>query len=68
LALSRDDGKGTCLQVRRLAAGHLADIRTKIADRRAMERALSDTVRWCDAGETPGCSLIEALSAALTTP
>jgi len=27
-----------------------------------MERVLADTVRRCDAGETPGCPLIETLS------
>jgi MerR family mercuric resistance operon transcriptional regulator len=26
-----------------------------------MERVLADAVRRCDAGETPGCPMIEAL-------
>jgi MerR family transcriptional regulator, mercuric resistance operon regulatory protein len=64
LALSVDQGKDTCAEVRQLAAGHLADVRAKIADLRAMERMLSDAVRRCDAGEPAGCPLIEALSAA----
>jgi MerR family mercuric resistance operon transcriptional regulator len=51
--------------VRDLAAGHLADVRAKIADLDAMARVLSDAVRRCDVGEMPGCPLIEALSAAL---
>ena len=65
LALSTEDGRNTCSEVRDLAAGHLADVRAKIADLRAMARVLSDAVRRCDAGEMPGCPLIEALSAAL---
>jgi MerR family mercuric resistance operon transcriptional regulator len=63
LALSVDDGKDTCAEVRHLAARHLADVRAKIADLRAMERVLADAVRRCDAGELPGCPLIDTLSA-----
>ena len=65
LALSADDGENTCAEVRQLAAGHLADVRAKIADLRAMARVLSNAIRRCDAGEQPGCPLIDALSAAL---
>jgi MerR family mercuric resistance operon transcriptional regulator len=39
------------------------DIRAKIADLRAMASVLSDAVRRCDAGELPGCPLIDTLSA-----
>jgi MerR family mercuric resistance operon transcriptional regulator len=63
LALSADTGKNTCAEVRQLAASHLADVRATIADLRAMASALSDAVRRCDAGELPGCPLIDALSA-----
>jgi MerR family transcriptional regulator, mercuric resistance operon regulatory protein len=63
LALSAYDGKNTCAEVRQLAASHLADVRAKIADLRAMASVLSDAVRRCDAGEMPGCPLIDALSA-----
>jgi MerR family mercuric resistance operon transcriptional regulator len=64
LALSVDTGRETCVEVRELAASHLADVRAKIADLRAMERALADAVRRCDAGDPAGCPLIDALSAA----
>ena len=64
LALSANDRQDTCAQVRELAAGHLAEVRAKIADLRAMERVLADAVRRCTAGELPGCPIIEALSAA----
>ena len=62
LALSIDDGKNTCAEVRELAARHLADVRAKIADLRAMARVLADAVRRCDAGEVPGCPLIDTLT------
>jgi MerR family transcriptional regulator, mercuric resistance operon regulatory protein len=64
LALSAKSGRETCVEVRELAAHHLEDIRAKIADLRAMERVLADSVRRCDAGEVPGCPLIDSLSAA----
>jgi MerR family mercuric resistance operon transcriptional regulator len=62
LALSAEGGQGTCAEVRELAASHLAGVRAKIADLRAMASVLSDAVRRCDAGELPGCPLIETLS------
>ncbi len=55
-------GDGACSEVRGLAAAHLAEVRKRIADLRAMERTLVVAVRRCDAGETPECPLIDALS------
>ena len=63
LALSTVNGKAACGEVRELAAGHLGEVRAKIADLRAMERVLAEAVRSCDAGELPGCPLIDVLSA-----
>ena len=63
LALSDEDGRETCAEVREIAARHLADIRAKIADLRAMEQALAETVARCEAGKRSGCPVIEALSA-----
>ena len=62
LALSANDRQDTCAQVLELVAGHLAKVRAKIADLRAMERVLADAVRRCTAGELPGCPIIDALS------
>ena len=62
LALSAEGGQGRCAEVRELAAGHLGEVRAKIADLRAMERVLADAVRSCDAGEEAGCPLIDTLS------
>lgn len=62
LALSDDNGREVCAEAHNLAAGHLADVRAKIADLRAMERVLADAVRRCEIGEAPGCPLIDTLS------
>jgi len=61
LALSAKNGQGTCAEARELATGHLAEVRAKIDDLKAMEQVLADAVRRCDAGEAPGCPLIDAL-------
>jgi MerR family mercuric resistance operon transcriptional regulator len=62
LALSARNGRDACAEVRGLATGHLKEVRAKIADLRVMERVLADAVRRCDAGEGPGCPLIDTLS------
>ena len=63
LVLSAANSENTCSEVRDLTAHHLTDVRAKIADLRAMERVLSEAVRRCDAGEVPGCPLIDTLTA-----
>ncbi|MDE2580207.1 MAG: helix-turn-helix domain-containing protein [Rhodospirillales bacterium] len=54
-----------CAAVKDLAAAHLAAVRTKIADLRAMQKALTGLIGQCDVrGDTadqPGCPLVEAL-------
>ena len=52
----------SCAQVRELAATHLASVRAKLADLRAMERTLAETVERCGTSDQPSCPLIEALS------
>ena len=54
-------GHESCAEARELAAVHLHDVRSRIADLRRMERALATTVRACDAGDDAGCPLIDAL-------
>jgi MerR family transcriptional regulator, mercuric resistance operon regulatory protein len=63
LALSAEQDRRTCGEVREIAARHLVDIRSKITDLRAMEQVLGETVARCDAGELSGCPVIETLSA-----
>ena len=54
-------GYESCAEARDLAAVHLHDVRSRIADLRRMERALATTVQACDAGADAGCPLIDAL-------
>lgn len=54
-------GPGTCAQARELAAGHLVEVRRRIADLRRMERVLADTVKACDRDDHTGCPLIDTL-------
>jgi MerR family mercuric resistance operon transcriptional regulator len=54
-------GQASCAEVRTLAASHLTDIRSRIADLKRMERVLTASVLACDAGKDPGCPLIQAL-------
>jgi MerR family mercuric resistance operon transcriptional regulator len=61
LALSATDTKRACAEVRDISAKHLADVRARITDLRAMERVLAAAIRQCTAGEQPGCPLIETL-------
>jgi MerR family transcriptional regulator, mercuric resistance operon regulatory protein len=68
LVLSAANSENTCSEVRELTARHLADVRAKIADLRAMQRVLSDAVSRCDTGEVPGCPLIDALTASAPIP
>jgi MerR family transcriptional regulator, mercuric resistance operon regulatory protein len=62
LKLSETDGASACNEVREISVAHLVDVRRRIADLRAMERVLSGAIHQCDAGQQPGCPLIEALS------
>lgn len=54
-------GQAACAEVRTLAASHLQDVRSRIADLKRMEQVLAESVRACDAGRDPGCPLIRTL-------
>lgn len=62
LTLAPGQADGPCARARSLAAAHLADVRRKIADLRAMERVLGHAVDRCAAGDTPNCPVIDALA------
>ena len=59
-----------CAAVKDLAATHLAEVRTKIADLRAMRKVLTILIAQCDtrgdAADQPGCPLIETLLTSAT--
>ena len=54
-------GDASCAAVRDLAAAHLKDVQSRLADLHRLERALSEAVRACGAGDDSGCPLIDAL-------
>jgi MerR family mercuric resistance operon transcriptional regulator len=59
-----------CGEVKDLAAIHLTEVETKIADLRAMQKALTALIAQCDArgdaADQPGCPLIETLLGSAT--
>ena len=61
LRLADDARERSCVEVRDLASGHLADVRAKIADLRRMERTLAVMIAACSGDTAPECALIEAL-------
>lgn len=57
-----DGGTQTCAEVKALTEGHLADIRTRIADLERIERILADTAARCSGEMVPDCPVLEALA------
>jgi len=54
-------GKASCADVRKIAAYHLDDIRTKIADLRKLERLLAKTIAQCSGSRVPDCPVLDIL-------
>lgn len=62
--LSLVDGEQvSCEQVKHIADNHLANIRTKIANLKNMERTLRELSSNCSGEDIPECPIIEALQA-----
>jgi MerR family mercuric resistance operon transcriptional regulator len=62
LRIAAEEGKA-CADARERAARHLRDVRARVRDLRAMERALAEAIRRCDAaGADPACPLLAMLS------
>lgn len=57
-----DHRRRACAQARVIAAARLDDVRAKLADLKAIERVLRQTVARCATGGGSHCPLIEALS------
>ena len=54
-------GKASCADVREIAAHHLDDIRSKIADLRKLERLLTKTIAQCSGSRVPDCPVVDIL-------
>jgi len=57
-----DGGTQTCGEVKARTERHLADVRTRIADLRRIERVLAQTAKQCSGDEVPDCPVLEALA------
>lgn len=58
-----DGGTQTCAEIKERTERHIADIRTKIADLRRIERVLATTAAKCTGDKVPDCPILEALAA-----
>lgn len=58
-----DQRSRSCRRVHDLAAAHLLEVRTKIADLQRLEGVLATMVRACARGTLPTCPLLESLAA-----
>jgi MerR family mercuric resistance operon transcriptional regulator len=56
-----DGGTQTCAEVRARTQRHLAEVRTRIADLRRIERVLARTAAQCSGDQVPECPVLEAL-------
>lgn len=57
-----DGGSQTCAEVKARTEKHLADVRTKIADLRRIERVLTRTAAECSGKDVPDCPVLDALA------
>jgi MerR family mercuric resistance operon transcriptional regulator len=53
--------KGSCGEVREIAAHHLEDIRAKLDDLTRLERLLAKTVARCSGKTAPDCPVLDIL-------
>lgn len=57
-----DGGTQTCAEVKERTERHLADVRTKIADLKRIEKVLAQTASKCSGEDVPECPVLEALA------
>jgi DNA-binding transcriptional MerR regulator len=66
LALMQDRAR-SCMEARDMAQAHLAAVRAKLVELKALERSVADFVRSCEAscagGPGPDCVILEDLAA-----
>lgn len=54
-------GKAPCAEVREIAARHLEQVRSKIADLAEIERLLAETIVHCSGKPEPECAVMEMI-------
>ena len=57
-----DGGTQTCAEVKERTERHLADVRSKIADLRRIEKVLAATAAECSGEAVPACPVLDALA------
>ena len=57
-----DQGGLACSEANNITLIHLAEIRSKIADLRKLERVLSRMAKVCESNQLPECPILETLS------
>lgn len=57
-----DEPDRSCTEAKSLAQMHLDEVRAKINDLLAMQRALTDLIGQCETGDGTDCALLEALA------
>ena len=56
-----EPGRVSCSEVQKIAARHLHNVRSKLADLAKMEKLLAKTVAQCSGNRSPACPIIEML-------
>ena len=54
-------GRACCGEVREIAAHHLKEVRTKMADLAEIERLLASTIEQCSGGSDSDCAVIDMI-------
>lgn len=54
-------GKAPCVEVREIAAHHLQQVRSKIADLVEIERLLAETIEHCSGSPEPDCAVMDMI-------
>jgi MerR family mercuric resistance operon transcriptional regulator len=60
LALAEPD-RVACVEVQKLTAAHLCEVRSKIADLRKLERVLASALKQCPGELAPACPVLDML-------
>ena len=56
-----EPGRVSCGEVQKIAARHLHNVRSKLADLAKMEKLLAKTVAQCSGNRSPACPVLEML-------
>lgn len=61
-----DPAQASCSKVRAIAAVHLEEVRTKMADLAQLERLLATAIEQCESDDAVGCPVIDLLDQPVT--